>query len=431
MRLGRVSERAAVAAACVMGVIAAAPAGASAAPGGLIVSPTRIDAKVRPGDSLPPIVLRNESSQPVVVDVAAAMAGQNLAGLPVVDSSRSAIAAAKAMLRVSPRRVRVLPNGRARVGVIVGRPPRTGQVGAYAVVTLTAVQEAPGKAKGSVVAAAVRMSSNLLLRFPGKVRVDARTVGLRAEQGPKRTLRFLARMRNDGYLHVRPVSRLTIRTAAGRTVLRQDILTQNVIPGAERELVAQVTKVLGAGDYVARVDARAGRRRSSKEMRFHLVGPNELPTAHLKIVALQTPSPDAGEAFDESVYVLDDGNAPIRGAGTLTITRTGGRAPVATIPLDGGMLEPGKPRRLTVKVPGLDAAGYAATARFVSEGRTLDERTVAFRAGAQPSLVQRILDWLAAHVPYVIAGFGLLLVAVVGALLAYIRRLRRRVAVSV
>jgi hypothetical protein len=166
-------------------------------------------------------------------------------------------------------------------------------------------------------------------------------------------------------------------------------------------------------------------------MRLHLVGPNELPTAHLEIVGLQTPRPDAGRAFDESVFVVDDGTAPMRGDGTLTITRAGEHAPLATMPLLAGMLEPGKPRRLTVRVPGVEAGSYDATARFVSGGRVLDERTVTFQAGTQPSLSTRILDWLAGHLPFVLAGFGLLLVAIVGALLAYIRKLRRRVAVTV
>jgi hypothetical protein len=57
----------------------------------------------------------------------------------------------------------------------------------------------------------------------------------------------------------------------------------------------------------------------------------------------------------------------------------------------------------------------------------LAERTVVFDTGTRPSLLDRILDWLAGNIPLLLIGFAALLLVVVSGMLAYIRRLRRRV----
>ncbi len=65
------------------------------------------------------------------------------------------------------------------------------------------------------------------------------------------------------------------------------------------------------------------------------------------------------------------------------------------------------------------------TARFPSGPRVLAEWTVVFETGTRPGLLERILDWMAGHLPLVIAAFAVVLLSVVAAAGAYIRRLRR------
>lgn len=74
---------------------------------------------------------------------------------------------------------------------------------------------------------------------------------------------------------------------------------------------------------------------------------------------------------------------------------------------------------------GVRAGRYALTARFASGPRVLAERTVIFQTGTRLSLLERILDWIAANLPLVIAAFATLLLLITTALATYIRRLRR------
>jgi hypothetical protein len=407
-----------------VGLAVVAPAGAAAAePGGLLVSPSRIDVKVRTGDSLPPIALRNGTGRTLVIDVAAVPARQELSGLPVFELSRRSLAEGRRMWRVNPRRIRLAAGGRATVAVIAGRPPRRGRVGAYGVVAFTAHQ-VERRGSGAVIAPTVRLASNLLLRYPGPVRLDGRATALRAEQAAKRTLRFLARIRNDGNLHVRPRARLTVTTAAGRPVVRRAFHAENVLPDAERELPLDVTTLLPAGIYRARLDARVGRRRSRQDMTLRLVGPNELPTAALRIVSLQTPQPDASEDFDVKLEFANPGSASIMPTGMLSVARSGDQRPVARRPLRPGTLAPGERAQLTIQLPGVRTGSYDLTARFTSGPRVLAERTVAFQTGTRPTLLERLQDWMASHILLVLAGFAAIVGVLVGALLTYVRRLR-------
>jgi hypothetical protein len=417
-------RRALLIAACTMTltIVAAGPAAA----GGLLVSPTGIDVNVRPGTRLPPITVRNDSGRDVVIDVAAVPARQELSGLPTFDLSAPSVLQGRAMLHASPQRLRLAAGKSARVRVIAGRPPTRGQVGVYAVVAFTARQIAKSKA-GAVVAPTIRLTSNLLLRYPGKARLDGRATALRVEQGAKRTLRFFARIRNDGNLHLKPLARLTVTSAAGRRVVRRAVHPENVLPGFERELLLDITKPLAAGDYRARIDARVGSRRSSRKIDFTLVGPNELPTPKLEIVSLQNPRPDADENFDVALVLRNTGTGPITPQGTLTLTHSGRDDALVAKPLRPSELGAGSKQKLVIELPGVAPGRYTLTARFADGPLMLAERTVVFDTGTRPSLLDRILDWLAGNIPLLLIGFAALLLVVVSGMLAYIRRLRRRV----
>lgn len=404
-------------------ILSAAPS-AGAQPGGLLVAPSRIEAKVRPGDRLPAIQLSNRTGAALTVRVFAARATQDLSGLPVFDTRPEDLRAGARLVRVAPRRLRLGRGERGEVRALVGRPRRS-TVGAYAVIAFSAQPARASGRRGAVIAPTIRITTNLLLRFPGPVRLEGEVTAVRAEQGPERTLRFFGRIRNDGNLHVRPRARLTVRSAAGETVLRRRFRPETVLPDAARELPLLVAKRLPAGDYTARVDARVGRRRSKREARFRLVGPNLLPTADLKIISLPTPQPDAGEEFSARVEVANRGTGPIRPAATVTVSAPGSGRRVAERQLTLPSLGPRSRHEAEVELPGLAKGRYELAARFSSGGRVVANRTLVFETGTRPPLLTRVKDWMAGHVPLVVAIFALLLAIVVGGLLAYIRRLRR------
>lgn len=394
---------------------------------GLLISPTRIDADVRPGDRLPPIVLSNRTGQRLTVRVDVAPAGQDTSGLPDYDLSPASLRRGSRIARASVRRLRLSPGASRSVSLTVGRPP-AGSVGVYGVVAFTAQTAGRDSNRGSVISPAVRLTTNLLLRFPGSVRVEGRAEALRVEQGPRRrrnrTLRFLTRVANDGNLHVRPRVRLTVRGDTRDVVARGAFRPENVLPGAERELPFDLTKVLPAGDYHARVDVRVGRRPSVQTTRFRLIGPNELPTPKLEISELRPPSPEADTRFDVDVRVRNVGTARIGAVGDIKLSRSAGGGALATESFNVPVLGPGEDSSATVELPALPDGSYALLARVKDEERVLSERTVVFSTGTRPGLVARIFDWLAAHIPTVLAVFVLVLFAGVTATAVYIRRLR-------
>lgn len=412
-------------------LFALAIAGAIAAPApaaaqGLRVAPSSIDQRVRAGTLVGPVTLRNDSDRTVVVEAFALRAGQELNGLPqwTVDSRSRRIG--RRFVRVSPARFRVAPGGARTVrGRVIARRPARGN-GGYGVVIFD-VRLAGGSARGdAVVGANVRLAANLLLRYPGPVRHDTVLEQARAEQAGPRVLRFFARMRNRGNLHLEPTARMVIRDSRGRAVARAGFVSGNVLPLARRELTADLTKVLPAGRYVAHITTRAARRTTRKRLPFTLVGPNALPTARLEVSELRPPQAGIDEDFDVTVGLVNRGTAAARPRGLMTLSRLDGR-PIARRSLRFDVLGPRQRTRSTTTFPGVGEGQYRLSVRVEAPGGA-NERTVVFAPGEQPSLLSRILDWAAAHVALLIAVFGAILLATIIAAGTYIRRLRRAAA---
>ncbi len=408
------------------GVAAPAPAAA----GGLLVSPSSIDQRVRPGSLLPAVTLRNDSDRAVVVRAFALRAGQELNGLPRWSVDRRSKRVGARFLRVSPRRFRLAP-GQARPvrARVLARQPTRGR-GSYGVLifdTRPAGEDASGDA---VVSANVRLAANILLRYPGRVRHRTLLEQVRAEQAGPRVLRFFARMANRGNLHVQPHARMVIRDRRRRVVARSEFVSGNVLPRARRELTTELTKVLPAGRYVAYVTARAARRTTRKQLSFRLVGPNELPTAKLQIARLAAPQPGIDEEFEATGELINRGTASARPRAVMTVSPLSG-APLARRSLRLGALAPGRRASLSATFPGLAEGEYRLSLSVAGPAGVADERTVVFAPGAQVSLWDRLLDWAAAHVALLIVAFVAILVATIAAGGAYVRRLRRSVVVGV
>ncbi|HWC27441.1 MAG TPA: hypothetical protein VG474_12715 [Solirubrobacteraceae bacterium] len=362
-----------------------------------------------------------------MLTVFALRAGQELNGLPRWTDDRRARRIGRGFLRVSPTRLRLQPGeARAvRARVLAPRPAR-GR-GSYGVLVFAARQ--PGReARGdAVLSTSVRLTANLLLRYPGRVRHRSQLEQLRAEQAGPRVLRFFARVHNRGNLHVQPSARMVIRNARGRVVARLGFVSGNVLPRARRDLPAELSKVLPAGRYTALATARSPGQTMRRRLAFRLVGPNELPTPKLQVDELAAPRPGVGDDFEASVGLINRGTAPARPRGVMTVSRMSG-APLARRSLRLAALAPGGRASVSVTFDGLAEGQYRLAVRIAGPGGVADERTVVFSPGAKASLWERLRDWGAAHVGLLIAGFAGVLLAIVAAGAAYVRRLRRSLA---
>jgi hypothetical protein len=402
---------------------AAVPARAGAA--GVLVTPSRVDARVRPGATLPPITVRNDTRAPIDVTAEVLPIRQEPSGMAAFVQSPAEVRATRALLAVASPRFRLAPGASRPVRVRVTGAPRSG-IAAYAAVVFTLKRAETGSSGGPAVVPRLRLSSNLLLRFPGRARIDGRATAVRVEQGTGRTLDFIASVRNDGNIHARPRVSLAVLRADGTPVLRHEFTPENVLPGATRELVDSERQLLPAGEYRARIEARFGRRRSAAETTFRLTGPNQLPTPRLEIASLPAPEVKAGSPFDASVTVKSTGTDRAAGSGTIVLARAGGGPAIRRERFRLPPLQPGATTTRTVRLPGVPDGTYELRAELVLGGRTVAERAVEFSTREQRSLWSRVQDWLAGHIGLVIGAFALILVLTVGALLAYVRRLKAR-----
>ena len=384
---------------------------------------------------LPSVRVGNDTGRPVDVRIRVVPADQDLSGLPAFSLDAASLAAGGRLVRASPSRFTV-PAGSARaveLRVVGRRPLRRG--GSYGVVVAEAVPsvdsgaaDAPGGE--GVVDARLRLTTNLLLAYPGHGPRRADAVALRAEQGPERTLAFGVRVRGTGDIHALPRVRLRVRDASGRLVARGRVTTGNVLPDAERELPAVVREVLPAGRYTARAVVEAGGRRTFADHAFTLVGPGERPSADLAIVGLRAPGGAAGEDTSATVEIVNRGTAAAPARGEVVLAHSGGRV-LARREIATGPVAPGARRAVTVDLPGASAAEHRLGARLLDGDRELSARTVVFTPREPTGAWTRFLDWAGANVPLLLGGFLAVLVAVLTGVAAYVRRLHRTLAVRV
>lgn len=403
-------------------LLLAAPAAASAETS-LRVSPTRVEADADDGTRLTPISVTNTGTTPIVVDVSTRPSTQGLDGLPVYDEN--ATGEAWRHIDVEPAVLSIQPGGTASVTPTVrGRAGRPGQYG----VVLFALRPPGGGSGGGSVTTTVRFAANLLLRFPGALDRRAVVAAARAEQGSEpRTLRFVARLRAFGNIHVRVPALLRVRDASGRVVVRERFTPEVVLPDAAREVPFVLRKVLPAGRYTARVISDVGGR-STRPFAFELAGPNLLPTANLRVVRLGRPTPKPGKPYEVAVSVRNTGTSAVAPVARLSAARPGttgdaGRK-VVTLP----EIAPGEAVERKIVMPGVGHGQYELDLRVGDGGRVLDERRVGFEAGATRPWWDRLRDWIAGHLELSLLGALLLVLA---ALVAGARLGRRRSAVVV
>ncbi len=424
-RLPLVAALGTAALAGIAGVAAPAPAGAT---GGLLVAPSSVDARVHPGDALPPIRLVNDTGRDLVVRASTRVATQALSGLPVYALDAAARRRGRAFVAVSPARFVLRAGERRDVRARVrARGPQVGR-GAYGVVLFEAVARR-GAAQRNAVASRLRLTANLLLTFPSRTH-PAKVLGvarsLRAEQAVGGGLRLLVRVHGAGTIHGRPRGRLRIRDAAGRVVARARFATGNVLPGADRELPALVTRRLAAGTYSARATIRSGGRTTSATMALRLVGQGVLPTPDLRIAAVGTPRPEAGERFGTQLVLVNRGTAvaPVRGRWELR--SAGGQRLLARGPIAQAPLAAGGRRTATLSLPAVRPGRWRLVVALDAPGRELDRRELVFATGEALGWWPRFQDWAAAHIPLLLTAFAVLLALVAGLALGYTVRLRRR-----
>ncbi|MFL5825297.1 MAG: hypothetical protein ACJ76V_02115 [Thermoleophilaceae bacterium] len=412
------------------GALVLAVPGSALAAGGVQVSPSRIDARVKVGGRIPRVTVRNTSALPVSVSAQPLLATQDLSGQPSYDTSAASRRRGSRLLRLAPSRFTLPPGGARRVSATVLACPQVG-VGSYGVILFSGRQAAGHPPSGTTaqVTPVLRLATTFLLSYPATPCIDGEVSALRGDQVAHRVLGFFARVRNLGDLHAKPAIRLAI-VRHGRAVFRGAFGAENVIPRASRdyELVLPARLKLPKGRYVAVAEARMGPRRSRIRWPFELTGTNLLPSARLALSHIAVSHTASGSAPEIAAVIRNSGTAPAPATVRLTLSKLGGSPLETRVVRIRSVAVRGEATARTglAKLP---RGEYEAAAELLSNGDVISVKRLTFGVAPAPSLVARAVDWVAAHVLAVAAAalglLAFLLLLAVALLLRRRRRLRR------
>jgi len=408
-------------------LLAAAPAGAvSFPPNTFGAAPTARFLNARPPATLGPLVVSNTTRNGYVVRVKPVFLDQRLDGAFEPRLTAAAERSAKRVLGLSATRFALAAGQQQAVQVRWLRLPKASRSAAMAVLV---EGRQSGRAQGGsgVGARAVILSLNFL-QLPGSLRGRGGLVALRAEQGDKRQIVLLSRIRNTSReLGRARLGRVVVRSATGRVVSRRRWGGQKlslVLAGATADFPVKITKRLPAGRYSARTSIRFGSQRSSRTTTFTLVGPNELPTVRLRIGSIDATG-QAEEPAHVRVRVNNIGTAAARVNAAVTLVRIdadGTERTVAKRRLHGAASRPGGSAVVEGDVGKLAPGRYRVDAVLDGSGGDTQTATTRVLASNDFSTAARFGRFFTEHPTRTV---GLVALLVIAALLVALLRTRR------
>jgi competence ComEA-like helix-hairpin-helix protein len=400
----------------------AADAGAAVKKDGVLaMSPARRELAARPAVNLTPTTISNSTQNPIKVRVFTSLVSQKLDGTFVFGETARDLNEGRLVLNVSPTRFTLEPGSRRQLSLRWALIPR-GKVAVYPGLVIEGVPQVKGAAVNTI----LRLLGINFFQLPGNWPVAGKITQIRGVQAAPRVLQFLPRVRNTGRVHSEPRGgRCVIVNAAGSVVFRSGFGPGVILPGFAREYPVTVKKILPAGDYVIRCSTTFGRKRTTKSFRFTLSGPNQLPTAELKLSGVSAGGEIGGAAHVRAVIANrgSKGSHALLKVTLARLTATGSRPHVVA----RARFDQGTVAARASKTASFDIGRDLAKARYrvtvvLSDGRAdLDERATDFDAKVKKGLWQRIKDWLGDNWIWLI-----LIVAAILFLLVLWRQRRRR-----
>jgi len=378
------------------------------------IAPAKVLLETRPPRDIRPLQLTNTTRLTYDVRIFAAPLRPAADGGLTYDASPEGRALGRRTIKLAATRYTMPPDSRRDLGLRWLRTFPGQRVAPMGIV----VQGTPRGAAQENLSSIYRLVGTYLLQLPGGRR-DGDFARLTAEQGPKRSLKFTAVVRNRGEVYDEPRDgRLTVRDQRGRAVARGTFKGELLLPGTERPFTVTIDKVLKAGRYTATATMQfAGRKRRIAQP-FRLTGPNELPTTKLEIADLQ------GVGYvDEPARV----KVRVRNSGTTTAT-----AEVVARLDPGGDERKSPPRRLAageeatfeLELGDLDKRDYDITTTANVGGKTFDSANISITPRPERSWWSRFKRWLSEHAVLAVVLLALLALA---AMAAVMWRYRRRV----
>jgi competence protein ComEA len=402
------------------------PVPAQAPPPSIDLSPARAQGDARAGQTVGPFGVRNLTGEPYLLRVYPILLGQNIDGTIIVRTDSAATALARQLVTPSLNSAALAPRVSAAASGHVNKLTRRHNLYGGLI-----FQATPAHPKGQITAV-LRLDARILLDPPPALR-HVKFVGqtIRAEQAGPQKLRLYVPIVNRGNYFVNATGVLAVRDSAGKVVAQGPLSRIQVLPGATVELTEQIAPptVLGPGTYGLLARMRAGGTSFTATGTLVLFGPNTVASEQDKIVNFPVPKAYKGQTADISVGYRNFGNVPSTPRMDIEVrqmTPNGLGTVVKTIAVGTQKLGPGTATtaHASYEVPP-DGKPFQLTARLFIGPRQVDTRDVSVTPTTQPSLWERIKNWITDHAVLVI--LVLLGLLILGALwvMRYIRRIKR------
>jgi hypothetical protein len=333
------------------------------------ITPARRYIVARPPVALSATRVANTTQSTMRVRVSSVLLTQLPSGAFTFDPSPEGLLDARRVLDTAPKSFYLPPGASREVSLRWRRLPpgaRTANAGV--------IYEAVPRLGHTPVRIVERLLGVDILRLPGRYRFSGQLVGVHVTQTEPGVLRFSIDARNTGQAVAGP-SRLvlTIHDQLGARLLRKQLTSDIVLPGATREFTLDVKHRLPAGSYTAIAHMSFGSsHRLTVRTFFHLVGPNKLPSSQLHLGPLIAQG-TVGKGVQVTATLKNTGTA----AGAIRVTLglyrlTNGipsRQPIATRQLTTDSLAPGHGSQLQDGFGGRLARGtYRLVAAYNADG---------------------------------------------------------------
>ncbi len=211
---------------------------------GMAVSPGIVDKQLTAGDNVIELVVSNNSTRPMDIQLYAGPMALTLEGSAIAGESASDMDATP-LIRFEKESFVLGPRRWRRVRAQLTAPNRGGGLHGFIYVRGSEANLDPAaKVKVNMQLAVV-----LTLTLPGEARRSAELVELKTSARGARV-----RVRNTGNIHLRPEGKVVLFDSAGAQVWSGQLVTGAVLPGSEREYRIEPLPLLPSGQYSAQVE---------------------------------------------------------------------------------------------------------------------------------------------------------------------------------
>lgn len=347
---------------------------------GVVVSPARIAAVVKPGDQLPPIRVINGGTAPLEISVYVGRGEHRWDGSPIYLDSPAEREWGASCLKLDKHILQLAPGEEdtvtATVGDLVGI-----EGGFYPVIFFEL--KAPPESGGPT--AISRLAVITLLRPVNSPPADLAVTGLDIQQaGLGGPLGFFPVVSNLGKVHASFSGYIEIAEEDGKAVTRLPVQPMTVLPGCSRRVsLWWHPEKLPAGAYqvVPRL-AVEGRPIKAGQWAFRVAEPYQLATVQGELVSWYPERVTAYQPAGFSLIVHNSGTESWQACGELVVLDAAGKVHAA-VPVEAGEVLPGGSCQVAGILPPLPPGRYSMKVELVSGGAVVlaGERALEVMAG--------------------------------------------------